>query len=74
MIVHTEYSNIPLPGSPMRTFVAAPKAEGEYPASGAIPTSFSSHRRCSASAFASPGTDSSPQPRKFIAASNRLEQ
>jgi carboxymethylenebutenolidase len=31
MIVHTEYSNIPLPGSPMRTFVAAPKAEGEYP-------------------------------------------
>jgi carboxymethylenebutenolidase len=31
MIVHTEYSDIPLPGSPMRTFGAAPKAEGEYP-------------------------------------------
>ena len=31
MIVHTEYSDIPLPGSPMRTFVAAPKAEGKYP-------------------------------------------
>jgi carboxymethylenebutenolidase len=31
MIIHTEYSDIPLPGSPMRTFVAAPKAEGEYP-------------------------------------------
>jgi carboxymethylenebutenolidase len=31
MIVTTEYADIPLPGSPMRTFVAAPKAEGKYP-------------------------------------------
>jgi len=32
MIVTTEYIEIPLPGSPMRTFVAAPKAEGRFPA------------------------------------------
>jgi len=31
MIVKTEYADIPLSGSPMRTFVAAPSAEGEYP-------------------------------------------
>jgi carboxymethylenebutenolidase len=31
MIVTTEYADISLPGSPMRTFVAAPKAEGRYP-------------------------------------------
>jgi len=31
MIVTTSYADIPLPGSPMRTFVAAPKAEGRYP-------------------------------------------
>src|SRR3989442_1533293 len=31
MIVTTEYADIALPGSPMRTFVAAPKAEGQYP-------------------------------------------
>jgi carboxymethylenebutenolidase len=31
MIVQTEYVDIPLPGSPMRTFVAAPKAEGRFP-------------------------------------------
>jgi Dienelactone hydrolase family len=31
MVVATEYADIALPGSPMRTFVSAPKAEGEYP-------------------------------------------
>jgi carboxymethylenebutenolidase len=31
MIVKTEYADIPLAGSRMRTFVAAPNAEGEYP-------------------------------------------
>jgi carboxymethylenebutenolidase len=31
MIVTTEYVNIPLSGNPMRTFVAAPKAEGKFP-------------------------------------------
>src|ERR1700675_4405405 len=31
MVVTTEYVDIPLPVSPMRTFVAAPKAEGKYP-------------------------------------------
>jgi carboxymethylenebutenolidase len=31
MIVTTQYADIPLPGNPMRTFVAAPKAEGRYP-------------------------------------------
>ena len=31
MIVTTEYADISIPGSPMRTFVAAPKAEGRYP-------------------------------------------
>ena len=31
MIIVTEYADIPVPGSPMRTFVAAPKAEGRYP-------------------------------------------
>jgi len=31
MVVNTEYVDIALPGSPMRTFVAAPKAEGQYP-------------------------------------------
>jgi carboxymethylenebutenolidase len=31
MIVTDEYADIWLPGSPMRTFVAAPKAEGQYP-------------------------------------------
>jgi carboxymethylenebutenolidase len=31
VIVTTEYADISLPGSPMRTFVAAPKAEGSYP-------------------------------------------
>lgn len=31
MIVTTEYADIPLPGNPMRTFVAAPKAGGQYP-------------------------------------------
>jgi carboxymethylenebutenolidase len=31
MIVKTEYADIPLADSPMRTFVAAPNAEGEYP-------------------------------------------
>src|SRR5579864_9610990 len=31
MIVKTEYVDIALPGSPMRTFLAAPKAEGQFP-------------------------------------------
>src|SRR6202166_1660957 len=31
MIVKTEYADIPLAGSPMRTFVAAPGVEGAYP-------------------------------------------
>ena len=31
MIVTAEYVDIPLSGSPMRTFVAAPKTEGQYP-------------------------------------------
>jgi carboxymethylenebutenolidase len=31
MIVRTEYADISMPGSPMRTFVAGPKAEGRYP-------------------------------------------
>src|SRR5258708_12607228 len=31
MIVTTEYADISMPGSPMRTFVAAPKPEGQYP-------------------------------------------
>jgi carboxymethylenebutenolidase len=31
MIVTTEYANIPTPATPMRTFVAAPKAVGRYP-------------------------------------------
>lgn len=31
VIVTTEYADISLPGSPMRTFVAAPKADGQYP-------------------------------------------
>ncbi len=31
MVVTTGYEDIALAGSPMRTFVAAPKAEGEYP-------------------------------------------
>ena len=31
MIVNTEYADISLSGSPMRTFVAAPTAEGQYP-------------------------------------------
>jgi carboxymethylenebutenolidase len=32
MIVTTQYVDIPLPGSPMRTFVASPKASGRFPA------------------------------------------
>jgi carboxymethylenebutenolidase len=31
MIVTTEYADIPTPATPMRTLVAAPKAEGRYP-------------------------------------------
>ncbi|MFZ3218168.1 MAG: dienelactone hydrolase family protein [Candidatus Acidiferrales bacterium] len=31
MIVVTEYADIPLAGLPMRTFLAAPRAEGRYP-------------------------------------------
>jgi carboxymethylenebutenolidase len=31
MIVTTQHEDIPLSGSPMRTFVAAPKADGKYP-------------------------------------------
>lgn len=31
MIIITEYFNIPVPGNPMRTFVAAPKADGKFP-------------------------------------------
>ncbi len=31
MIVTTEYATVPAPDSPMRTFVAAPQAEGQYP-------------------------------------------
>jgi carboxymethylenebutenolidase len=31
MIVSTQYVDIPLSGSPMRTFVASPRAEGRYP-------------------------------------------
>jgi carboxymethylenebutenolidase len=31
MVVNTEYVDIALAGSPMRTFVAAPRAEGQYP-------------------------------------------
>src|SRR5260370_35098535 len=31
MIVTTEYADISMPGSPMRTFIAAPRAEGQYP-------------------------------------------
>src|SRR5258706_9023945 len=32
MVVETSYVNIPLPHSPMRTFVAAPCAPGKFPA------------------------------------------
>jgi hypothetical protein len=31
MVITTEYADIFLPGSPMRTFVAAPKTEAQYP-------------------------------------------
>src|SRR5260370_10692443 len=31
MVVNTEYADISAPGSPMRTFVVAPRAEGQYP-------------------------------------------
>lgn len=31
MIVKTEYADIPVAGSPMRTFVAMPNSEGQYP-------------------------------------------
>jgi len=31
MVITTEYVDIPAPGSPMRMFVAAPKAPGKYP-------------------------------------------
>ena len=31
MIFTTEYVDVPVDGSPMRLFVAAPKAEGTYP-------------------------------------------
>src|SRR5215475_13680663 len=31
MIALTQYEDIPLAGSPMRTFVAMPKAEGKFP-------------------------------------------
>jgi hypothetical protein len=31
MIVTTEYVDIPLPSSPMRIFVAAPRAQGQFP-------------------------------------------
>jgi carboxymethylenebutenolidase len=31
MIVTTDYSDIPMPGSPMRTFVAAPRSDGQFP-------------------------------------------
>ncbi len=31
MIVTTEYADVPAPGSPMRTFVARPNAEGQFP-------------------------------------------
>jgi len=31
MVINTEYANIPIPGRTMRTFVAAPKADGRYP-------------------------------------------
>jgi carboxymethylenebutenolidase len=31
MLVSTEYVDLPLPGNPMRTFVGAPKAEGQFP-------------------------------------------
>ena len=31
MIITSEYVDIPVPGSPMRTFLAAPKATGQYP-------------------------------------------
>ena len=32
MVVQTKYVDISLPGSPMRTFVAAPRTEGQFPA------------------------------------------
>src|ERR1700721_1484015 len=31
MVVNTNYADIALAGSPMRTFVASPTAEGQYP-------------------------------------------
>ena len=31
MVVNTDYADIALAGSPMRTFVASPRAEGQYP-------------------------------------------
>jgi carboxymethylenebutenolidase len=31
MVVTTQYVDIPAPGSPMRAFIASPKAEGRYP-------------------------------------------
>src|SRR5215475_6373921 len=31
MVVTTEYVDIPLPGSPMRTFVVTPRAQGQFP-------------------------------------------
>jgi carboxymethylenebutenolidase len=31
MVVTTEYVNVPSPATPIRTFVAAPRAEGRYP-------------------------------------------
>src|SRR6266849_4882344 len=31
MVITNEYVDVPVGGSPMRTFVAAPKQEGKYP-------------------------------------------
>ena len=74
MVVTTEYMDIALPGSPMRTFVAAPKAEGRYPGIWCYSDIFSSLRRRYAPAFDWPDTDSLSPLRKFIAGSSRREQ
>jgi len=75
MVVTTEYAGLSLPGLPMRTFVAAPKPEGQYPGIWCYSDFFQLAppplRFCVR--LAGYGLRLL-RPRKFIAASNRRER
>jgi hypothetical protein len=73
MVITTEYADIFLPGSPMRTFVAVPKTEAQYPGIWCYSDIFRLTAPLLRFAFGWPVTDLLPRRQKFIAGSSRQE-